>query len=346
MVGAIITDWCDEPGKLICEKAKHFKAKYIVTGKSNRVKLATAHSVSGYVYKNRHEPCSVLSYKILKGWKSGEPTKPASGHSDSPEPKPTSQSPRRQMLTESPRGHMLSETSKSNRRPLPLAPSEAVASTRLLTSQRTQPPEMLSLRSAPDADSKRWQFPPPPQKLASAEVSTIRLCSSEAEQYERTDFPFAAPTTSQLDSVEAAFVFWKSHFEPSGMQWVSPRSHLEPKKIDSAIAQDPLDSLEELVHWISQLKLSGVLSVSSKSQLEPSKVESEIPQGPLDPVEGEFVAARSPLEPSQVPSVSQESQLELSQMLSMSPESQLEPSQMPSVSPESQLEQGKEESSI
>src|SRR6218665_2846437 len=269
LVGAFIADWCNKPGKLICAEAKHFKAECIVTGMSNGKEPRTARSVCSYVGHYKPKTCS-KHYVILEGCKSGEPTKPESGHSDSPEPKPTPQSPRRQMLTESPRGHMLSEsprgqmlseTSQYNRKQLPLAPSEAVASARLLKSPRTQPPKRLSPRSTPDADSNRWQFPPPPQKSASAEVSTIKFCSSEAEQYERIDLSFASPTTSQFDSVKAAFVCWKSHFEPSEMLSVSPRSQLEPKKIDSAIAQDPLDSLEELKNLISQLKLSEVLSV-------------------------------------------------------------------------------------
>src|SRR6218665_2511151 len=342
MVGAFIADWREEPGDLILEVAKIYKAKRIVTGKSNRVKLPTAHSVSDYISKYKNFTCSLLFYEIPEGWKSGEPTNVARSHSDSQEPKPTSPSPRRQMLSESARGQMLSETSQSNRRPLPLTSQEAVASTQLLKSPRTQPPKRLSPRSTPDADSKRRQFPPPPQKSASAEVSTIKLCSSEAEQYERTDLPFASPTTSPLDSVDAAFVFDKSHFEPSEVLSVSPRSQLELKKIESAIAEGPVDPAEA----ISQLEPSGVLLVSSKSQLEPSKIESDIPQCPLDPVEGEFVAARSHLETSQVPSIFSESHLEPSQMPSISPESQLEPSEMPSVSPESQLEQGKVESGI
>src|SRR6218665_2159702 len=199
MVGAFIADWCDQPGKLILEVAKDFKVKYVITGKSPGMKLPTARSVSRYVHDKKHSPCSVLSYTMLEGWKSD---KPPSSHSDSQEPKPKSPSPRPQMP---------SETSQSNRRPLPLKSPETVASKQLLKSPRTQHPKRLSPRSTPDADSKRWQFPPPPQKSASAEVSTIKFCSSEAEDYirlyKRTDLPFASPTTSQLDSDEAGFVF-------------------------------------------------------------------------------------------------------------------------------------------
>src|SRR6218665_193400 len=137
--GAFYAAECDRPETLIVLGAMRFKASYIVLGR-RRTQNPFAHSLSKRVLKDKPAGCELFRFKILEGWKAGEPT-----------------------ISEmkSPRGQLKPSATSQSKSPLgpqsPLGPPESAASMQLVLSPETLPPDRPSLKSAPDADFNRSQ---------------------------------------------------------------------------------------------------------------------------------------------------------------------------------------------
>ena len=243
--GAFYAAECDRPETLIVLGAMRFEASYIVLGR-RRTRNPFAHSLSKRVLRDKPAGCEVLRFKILEGWKAGEPT-----------------------ISEkkSKRGQLMLPATSQSKSPLgphsPLGPSEAAASMQLVLSPEALPPDRPLSKSASDSrglllppplspkrpspkaapDSKRWELPPPAQESVppkrestSKESSTnVELCSS----YEKLDSSASgrakfgqqpnSPATSQPDSAEAELMPAMIYLEPSGARSVTSKGHLEPQ---------------------------------------------------------------------------------------------------------------------